>query len=621
MEQAFWTTSVHHDGSPLYVIGAADRLGATVLVRLRAGQAAPITAAFLRTCPDGEQAMTAMRRAPDDAASQWWETELPLHMPRTAYRFVLLTPDGAWSLNAGGLWRHTPIDAQDFKLLVSHTAPTWVRDTVFYQVFPDRFNDGEPESNVRDGEYLCYQRPVVARRWGESPSAPGSGAHGGVEFFGGDLPGVTHKLDYLQDLGVTALYLTPIFAAPSNHKYDVEDYEHVDPHFGGDAALVALRRALDDRGMRLMLDIVPNHCSVTHPWFRAAQADPDAPTADFFTFRQRPDDYACWLGVRSLPKLNYRSERLRDAMFAGHDAIMRRWLRPPFRIDGWRVDVANMLARQGETQLGHKIGRAIRRAVKAEAPQAYLLGEHFFDGTSHLQGEELDASMNYQGFMLPLLRWIAGYDLEQKKRRPWADTQPLPTADLAAQWRDYLAAIPWQIALQQFNLLGSHDTPRALSVLGGDTARMQAATALLFAFPGVPNVYYGDEIGLEGAADPDNRRCMIWDEGAWRHDLRAWYQTLIRLRRTAPALRWGGFQLLHAAGETLAFQRESPEERLIVVARRAADGLARLPVAIAGAAEGATFRELLGGATARVTGGALPLPGLGPVGAQIWRQE
>ena len=242
-----------------------------------------------------------------------------------------------------------------------------------------------------------------------------------IEFYGGDLPGITGKLDYLAGtssssgpgLGVNALYLNPVFTAYSNHRYDVADYDNVDPHLGGNAALAELRRGLTDRGMRYMLDIVPNHCGFMHPWFRAAQADPAAATAEFFTFRHHPDDYECWLGVRSLPKLNYRSPRLREAIYAGPDAVFRRWLRPPYAADGWRVDVANMLGRHGVDQLGAEVARGIRQAVKAENPDAYLLGENFFDATAQLQGDGWDASMNYAGFTMPLWYWLRGFTVDQ----------------------------------------------------------------------------------------------------------------------------------------------------------------------------------------------------------------
>jgi alpha-glucosidase len=401
----------------------------------------------------------------------------------------------------------------------------------------------------------------------------------------------------------------------------VADYFSVDPHFGGDAALVELRQALAAREMRLMLDIVPNHSGATNAWFLDAQTDRSSATADFYTFHEHPHTYESWMGHRSLPKLNYRSERLREYMYAGENAVMRYWLRPPFSIDGWRIDVANMLGRQNEVQLGHKIGRGMRRAVKAEKPDAYLIGEHFFDGTAHLQGDELDAVMNYQGFMFPVLQWLTGFDTVQVWRREWPDRRAIPAEVMAAQWQAFLAVIPWQIALQQFNLLGSHDTPRILTHVGGDVDRMRLAVALLMTYPGVPCVYYGDEIGLAGAADPDNRRCMIWNENEWNTDLRAWYQRLIRLRRHSPALRHGGFQLVYAAGDVVAFLREAPGERLLVVVRRAGDAPESLPVRHAALADGTLLREMLTGQETVISGGMLSLAGLPSVGAQIWRVE
>jgi alpha-glucosidase len=227
--------------------------------------------------------------------------------------------------------------------------------------------------------------------------------------------------------------------------------------------------------------------------------------------------------------------------------------------------------------------------------------------------------MNYRGFSLPLLHWLVGFDITGALGRPWTDRQPLPTGALAAQWRAFLAAIPWQIATQQFNLLGSHDTPRIQTVVGEDEALVRLAVTLLFTFPGVPCVYYGDEIGLAGGRDPDCRRCMIWDPHQWNTGLREFYRTLIRLRRTSPALSQGGFQLLYASGQTLAFQREATEERLLIVARRADDGLKALPVRHAGLADGVQLRDLLTGAEATVSGRLLPLDSLPSVGAQIWQ--
>ncbi|HLI05212.1 MAG TPA: maltodextrin glucosidase [Ktedonobacteraceae bacterium] len=620
MPDLHWSHSVHHDGSSCYVSAHEPiALGSTVKLRVRTSLDAPVESIFLRTNPDGEQHITPLQLIAKDAAACWWEGEIEIKMLKNNYRFLLLTREGHWWLTAAGMLRYTPTDASDFRLLARYQAPTWVHDTVFYQIFPDRFADGDPSNNVRDGEYLCYGKPVVARFWGELPNQ--QRGMGGIEFFGGDLQGIIQHLDYLQDLGINALYLTPIFTSPSNHKYDIIDYRHVDPHFGGDEALLTLRRALDERGMRLMLDLVPNHCSSQHPWFLAALADATAPSAEFFTFYRRPDDYETWHGIHSLPKLNYQSARLREEMYSGEDSVARHWLKPPFRIDGWRVDVANMLARQGESQLEHTVGRGLRRAIKSIAPHAYLIGENFFDGSPQLQGDELDATMNYRGFSIPLQQWLVGYDASLAWRPGLQEPDMLPTPALAEQWRAFMAAIPWQIATQQFNLLDSHDTRRIQTVVGGDEMLARIAVVLLFTFPGTPSVYYGDEIGMGGGTDPDSRRCMIWDERAWNGGRRAFYQQLIHLRRSSPALRHGGLHGLYAAGETIAFLREAPKERLLVVARRAADGLTALPVRHGGLPDGLVLQEIISGARAVVEQGMLSLANMPAPGVQIWQGD
>lgn len=604
-----WYSSIHHDGSRVYMECDRYEIGAVAKLRLRASLDAPLERVYIRTCPDGEQALSQMHRSLDTEAAQWWEGEVRISMPLMNYRFYLLTPDRSLWLTALGLHEHSPTDQTDFKLIARRDETSWVRKTIFYQIFPDRFSDGDTDSNVKDGEYLYGTRPVVSRKWGELPSRQ----TGEIEFYGGDLQGIIDRLDYLEDLGVSGVYLTPIFTAPSNHKYDTADYFNVDSHLGGNSALSRLRAALDERGMRLLLDVVLNHCGNLNSWFLQAQADASSPTAEYFTFHSHPEEYACWFGVKTLPKLNYRSERLRQIVYADQDALLRRWMRKPYCIDGWRIDVANMLARQGESQLGHKIGRGIRRAVKEESPRAYLLGEHFHDGTPHLQGNELDASMNYRGFTFPLLKWLTGYDVDLKVDGEWVKANLLSTEALAAQWRAFIAAVPWQTASQQFNLLGSHDTPRILTLLEGDLDLMELAVTLLFTFPGVPCIYYGDEIGMEGGRDPDNRRCMQWDNRFWNRRLYEYYKRTIQIRRYSQALCEGGFQLLLAERETVAFLRESVDEQILVVARRRPDN-AILCLSSAGCSSG-VWKELYSGREVR--GNCIDLSG--STGAEVWR--
>ncbi len=618
-----YLASIHHDGSKRYVRTKPGEihLGDQVVIRLRTAPDAPIERILLRTCPDGEQFFNEMQPAePTGEACRWWQVTLKLTMPITSYRFLLFTANGAWWYNGSGPHRHVPTDAEDFRLLADYTAPAWVRESVFYQIFPDRFADGDPASNVRNSEIEAYGLKSRARRWGESQSGWPEAM---VEFYGGDLPGVEQKLDYLADLGVNAIYLNPIFTAFSNHRYDVADYDNVDPHLGGNAALAALRHATAERGMRFILDIVPNHCGVAHPWFQSALKDPNAKTAEYFTFHQHPTDYESWLGVSSLPKLNYRSQALREAIYAGPEAIFRRWLRAPYAIDGWRVDVANMLARHGADQLEAEVWSGIRQAVKAENPAAYLLGENFFDGSRQLQGDNLDATMNYAGFTHPLWYWLNGFEIHQhgqphnvKANTPW------PTEALVESWQASRAAIPWTIACQQFNLLGSHDTPRALSLVDGDQARNRLAAAFLLTYLGAPCVYYGDEIGMRGKDSLEARNCMNWDSAQWNLELREFYQTLIKLRRNSPALLEGGFQVLAAEEGILAYLRDADEEKLIVVGNRGpgARPAGPLPVAHGAIPDGMVFTELFSGQQVTVRQGHLPLPAV-PVGAQIWHSK
>jgi alpha-glucosidase len=441
-------------------------------------------------------------------------------------------------------------------------------------------------------------------------------------FYGGDIPGIVQRLDYLQSLGVNALYLNPIFTAFTNHKYDVIDYEQVDPHLGGNEALIALRRALDERDMHYILDIVPNHAGYWHPWFQSARQNPNAPEAEFFTFHQHPDHYASWLGVWTLPKLNYRSQELRRRVYAGPKATFRYWLQPPYSADGWRIDVANMLARQGADQMGEEVARGIRQAVKQTRPDAYLLGENFFDAVQQLQGDQWDGVMNYQGLKSPLLHWLRGYRQGSHGMKEQIHSPvPWTTIALEGTWRTQRAAIPWAIALQQYNLVDSHDTQRIRSAVEGNDALHRLAGVVQFTYPGVPGIYYGDEIGMADLPVLGPRGCMPWDEGRWDHGLLQFYKQLIALRRQSTTLQHGGFQIISLEEDSFTYQRESNHGRILVIANRSIHPrpAGPLPVAHAGIPEGTRFVEYFTNQEARVEGSAVQMPEL-PQGATIWTE-
>ena len=330
---------------------------------------------------------------------------------------------------------------------------------------------------------------------------------------------------------------------------------------------MSLRRATLARDIRVILDIAPNHTGAEHPWFVAAQADPSAPTAGFYTFRSRPDDYESWLGVKSLPKLDYRDAGLREAMYAGQGAILRRWLEPPFSADGWRIDVANMLGRQGPVQLGPEVARGMRAAVKDANPDAYLMGEHFYDATDALNGDQWDGVMNYAGFTNPVLEWLSVVEHRSAGFGTVVAGGARTTDEMVASLDAFRAAIPWAVARCQYDLLGSHDTPRVRSVVG-DPGRLRAAFGLLFGYVGVPGFLYGDEVGLQGEEGNASRLAMPWNEEAWDLDHLEFTRALVRFRARSRALQAGGFQVLETGADSLAFLRDTDDEQVIVIVVR-----------------------------------------------------
>jgi alpha-glucosidase len=619
MNNLQWLSSIHHDGSEKYVSNPYPGLGNTVRLRIRTHHLAPISRIVLRIFPDGEQMLSDLRRAETIPPVQWWEGDLLISQPVNQYRFIIIAEDGVWHYSAAGPLAYVPMDFSDFRILADYIPPEWVPGSVFYQIFPDRFANGDPSTNPQPDEYEYRGHRPQVLPWGTLPQEEHFFP---LVFYGGDLPGIVERLDYLVDLGINALYLNPIFHAYSNHKYDVTDYDHVDPHFGGDEALVSLRRALDARGMRYVLDIVPNHAGYWHPWFQAALADAASPEAEFFTFHAHPAEYASWLGVQSLPKLNYRSAELRRRIYEHPDAIFKRWLRPPFSADGWRVDVANMLGRQGQTQIGLEVSQGIRQAVKTTRPDAYLMGENFFDASNQLQGDQWDGVMNYGGFTNPLWHWLRGYYQGAHGFHHPIEAAQWPTKAMAESWQSRLAAIPWAIALQQYNLLDSHDTSRIRTLVNGNDALQKLATAVLMTFPGVPGLYYGDEIGMEDQPGLGSRGSMIWDENRWNRSLLTYYQMLIRLRRTSPVLQRGGFQTLLIEPDTIAYQRESPKDRTLVIAHRSKTPRLPGPVPLTdgGIADGTCFVDMESGKEYVVSNGNLSLPPM-EQGAMILHED
>ena len=386
------------------------------------------------------------------------------------------------------------------------------------------------------------------------------------------------------------VYLTPFFPARSNHRYDAVAFDRVDPLLGGDRALRRLADALHTRGMRLIGDLTTNHTGVAHPWF-------DHP--DLY-YMAADGGYESWLGVPSLPKLNWHSARLRERFVTDPDSIVRRWLR---YLDGWRVDVANMTGRRAADDLNREIACSIAQAVRTARPDALLIAEHAHSAGADLDHDGWQGTMNYAGFLRPLWTWLRAPDagLPDFLGVPGG----IPRRDGPAVVRSMLAAMAtmsWRSWTHSWNLLGSHDTARIATVTGSP-ALVEVAAGLLATLPVVPMVFAGDEFGLTGTTGEESRTPMPWRKNV---PTLPWYGELLTLRRKHPALRSGGLRFAHVDADAIAFWRETPDERLLVLARRAPG----TPIPLQGVAEAA---NLYGGA---------PLPGLLPADGptfQLWQ--
>lgn len=558
-----WLQSVHSDGSPMFVSPAYPVLGDKVSLQLRILKSHPLRQIFLRTIPEGEQILTQMVLAYEDDIFAWYQCQVALITSRLNYRFMLVGKQQVYWYNQAGIFEYDPGNVQDFVLLANWKEPNWITSSIFYQIFPDTFCRGKAQPNLAAFDYEYEGRKPILKEWHEQPGEYSQ--TGSMDFFAGDLAGIEQKIGYLQELGANALYLNPVFAAPSNHRYDIQDYFLIDPKLGTNQEFAQLTTRLKQDGIYMILDGIFNHCGIANRFFNRCQyypepgayQDADNPYSEFFTFYKHPDEYACWLGVDTLPKLNYRSQKLRDIMYRDQQSVMQFWLDHPYEIDGWRLDVANMMARQDEYQGHREMFYEMRQTIKSRFANSYLLGEHFFDGTELLQGDALDAVMNYWGFCFPVRQWLSGVNYKHEPTR-------LNAIQFSQQLEAARTRIPWMIAKHQYNLINSHDIARLLSVVSHQVHDL--ANLLLFTYPGVPSIYYGDEIGLgSGKSSQSARQPMVWDRQRWNHNTWQRYQQLIQLRKNHRTLQTGSFKTLLVNEQIYSFARFDPTEIILVI--------------------------------------------------------
>ncbi|CAE6913572.1 Belongs to the glycosyl hydrolase 13 family [Vibrio sp. B1FIG11] len=515
----------------------------------------------VRCEPDNEEYLIEMKPCGNAGELQLWQAQFAANRDRdvTHYVFKLIKGNQQLWLDGRGVHKRMPPKEFHFKLNTQSQPPSWVQEQVFYQIFPDRFAASQDEQTIRHA-YAQYDPDTVVKSWGE---AVGSHQNTGArEFFGGDLKGIEQKLDYLEELGVTALYFNPIFTAPSNHKYDTKDYLTIDPMFGTNEQFAQLCEQIRGKQMKIVLDAVFNHTSVHHPWFdlkqegKGAYGNPSSDFRDYYFFEGQTNNYIGWKGIGNLPVLNFENEQVRDHIYQGEDAVIKHWLKPPYSVDGWRFDVIHMLGEgEGAKNNAHYV-EAFRKATKAINPNAYVLGEHFFEATQWLQGGQEDGAMNYYGFAHPVRALIAKQDIMY-------DPIDINALDFKEWVDEARAKVPFANQLSQLNQLDSHDTARFLTLLNGDKEKMRLALGLLMTYVGTPCLYYGSEVGLEGGQDPDNRRCFPWEQVEASEWLSI-YQRWIGIRKQYKALQAGNLQWLYCDEQVMVFVRQWKEEAIVV---------------------------------------------------------
>ena len=599
-----WLESVYSDGTEEFVSNPKPKLFETVKVRIRMYEDAPVQHVLLRSNPNGEEHCAEMQVIKTEHGLKYYEAELKVTEKRMPYQFYLVCEDVVYFYTQKEITTYVPDLTYDFVLLTDYEQPEWVKDAVFYQIFPERFCNGDESNDVQNGEYSRDGHPTIKMKNWDDPALTYQEGFC-LDFYGGDLQGVKEKIPYLKELGVTAVYLNPIFAAPSVHKYDCLDYFHVDPHFGGDEALAELSAALHENGMKLILDISINHTGIDHKWFnkdgiwfdksQGAYNNPDSPERAYYFFGEN-NSYLGWLGVETLPTLNYTSEALREVIYRAEDSVIKKWLKPPYSIDGWRFDVANIMGRKDELQLSHELWPEIRKSIKEVNPQAYILAEEWGDCGAYLQGSEWDSPMNYYGCGRVIRQFLGEPDLFMS-RNPILRNVPykMTAADVKNRVMEHLAKMPYALQENQFNLFDSHDVSRLHNNPKVHPEEYRGAVIFQFMLPGAASIYYGDEAGVDGVlySNEGCRYPMPWNKDFKNSEMYKLNQTMAHMKHQHKALRSGGMKFLYAEGNVVAIARFCGDEVFVgILSTEDKDVTIQLPLGAVGAR--APKREIFG---------------------------
>ena len=532
-----WLESIYSDGTRGFVSNPSPSLGDKVKISMRLLEDSPVEKIFVRRISNGAEEYIEMAKEKSVSGLVYYSAETVMNEPCLSYYFVLACKDVIYFYTQAGVMTYVPDDEHNFTLLSLYEQPEWVKGAVYYQIFPTSFKDHS-------------------------------------------LYGVIEKIPYLKELGVTAVYLNPIFSAPSEHKYDCADYFHVDESLGGDAALEALSKALHENGLRLILDISINHTGLEYSWVRDRN--------DFYV-KDKDGSIKGWAGYKGLPVLDYRNEKVRELIYRGENSVIRKWLRPPYDIDGWRFDVADVWGRNDDVQLADELWKELCEVIREEKKDAMIIGEHWGDCTRFLQGDLWNASMNYFGFGR-IIRQFAGLpDLFLERNETLKAVKYKMTAkDVVARTDEFYTKLPQIITDCSMNLFDSHDVSRAHNNKEIDDATWQSMAISQIFWTGIPCIYYGDELEIDGYIEHDSgfRYKMPWDEEAKRKNGKQFktYQKLSWLRSNEPAFSEGGRKVLYADGYILAIARFMENNIYLgIISMEDVEKTVRIPVGYVGA--------------------------------------
>ncbi|HWG00110.1 MAG TPA: alpha amylase N-terminal ig-like domain-containing protein [Steroidobacteraceae bacterium] len=614
------------DQGPMYDSNSEPTATQPVTLTLRTCRD-DITSADIRyyDSADGASHWIPMHRVAEDPTGrfEYWQGTVPASGSAKHYRFQVHDGSATAWLNAAGITSKEP-SSGDFFIIPGFRTPDWMKNGVMYQIFPDRFYDGDTSNDVATGQYTYWGCATERHAWGTTVFARNKRCNAEV-FFGGDLAGVERKLSYIKrTLGANIIYLNPIFNSPSNHKYDTQNYYEIDPAFGTASTLQRLIRDIhaSSNGPRgyIILDGVFNHSGDTNCWFgrqtygsiscsiRGAYQSRSSPYSDFYTFQSWPNVYSTfWVHVWSMPKLDYGASgsAVRNQIYATPSSVMQTYLAPPYDIDGWRLDAVQYLdadGHDGSDATNHQIMREMRKAVLSVNPNAEILGEYWWDAAPWLDdGKQWDGAMNYNGFAIPVSEWICGETMDGK-------SASIDVSALDRWLHASRADLPVNVQETMTNELGTHDTARFATRCGGDIRKTYLGLIFQLTYVGTPTIYYGDEYGMRGGDDPDDRRTFDWSKANTRNAAVALTHELVSIRNRYAALRTGSYMTLLTddTRRIYAFGRFDATHRIAVVLNDAgAKQTVTLPAYQLSMTDGSRVTDLLTGHTYRVSDGRL----------------